>query len=91
MAEIIRCGKPASEMPYFGGNATWGANGKCFGMTKAEVGAQMPTKADSTLSDRQIIDVVAYIFANLVGKGPVTKAECDAFFGAGNPKCAGYK
>ncbi len=90
MAEIIRCGKPASEMPYFGGNSTWTATGKCFGMTRAEVGAMMPIKADTTLSDRQVVNVVAYIFANLAGKGPVTAAECDAFFGAGNPKCAGY-
>ena len=90
MAEVIRCGRPATEMPYFGGNATWGPNGKCYGMTRAEAGPMMPIKADSSLSDRQISSVVAYIFASLVGKGPITREECDAFFGAGQAKCAGY-
>ena len=90
MVEVVRCGRPATEMPYFGGNATWGANGKCYGMTRAEAGPMMPVKADGSLSDRQIANIVAYIFASLVGKGPVTQVECDAFFGPGQAKCAGY-
>jgi mono/diheme cytochrome c family protein len=89
MTEVVRCGKPASEMPYFSSRSWTGAT-QCFGMTAAQVGAGKPPQAGTQLADRQIAAVVAMVFAEFVGKGPVTQEKCVAFMGAESAKCREY-
>ncbi|MBM3507713.1 MAG: hypothetical protein FJX64_08365 [Alphaproteobacteria bacterium] len=89
MIELVRCGKPASEMPYFARNA-WSGTNRCFGMTAATVGAAKPPEAGTFLADRQISALVAMIFAEFVGKGAPTFEECVAFTGQESAKCREY-
>lgn len=90
MSEVIRCGRPQSEMPYFL-SASWRADtNTCYGMTRAQVGAAVPTASPSTLSQRQIDALVAYIFADFVGKPQPTFEECQATLGAASTRCGQY-
>jgi hypothetical protein len=90
LADTIRCGRPGSEMPYFGASRAWTTRYPCYGMTAAEIGDQIPVRGDTGLNDRQINALVAMILTNFVGKGPPTFEECEAFFGVGQTRCAGY-
>jgi mono/diheme cytochrome c family protein len=89
MSEMVRCGKPQSEMPYFFAMA-WAGENKCYGMTRAEVGAMLPNRTDTTLSQRQIDAVVAFIFVQFVGKGDPTFEECTELLGANSTRCPQY-
>ncbi len=82
------CGLPGSEMPYFSRNAY--ATVACFGMNGAQIGTQKPPNAETFLSDAQIDAVVDYLFAKVVGKGPITNAVCQDYYGPTSPVCARY-
>lgn len=89
MAEVVRCGRPGSEMPYFGNNQ-WTAANRCYGMTQAEAGTMMPVKGDNVLNARQLDSLVAFIFSEYVGKPPPTFDECTRAFGTEAARCGGY-
>lgn len=90
MAEIVRCGKLQSEMPYFLGQSWQGDSKTCYGIARAEAGAALPPRTDTTLSQRQIDAVVAFIFAQFVGKGDPTFEECTDLLGANSSRCAQF-
>jgi mono/diheme cytochrome c family protein len=86
--EAIACGRENTQMPFhlkgaFTQRACWGK----------PVG-NLPDNAmgAAELSEEQIDTLVAFLVDNVVGKEPVTKAKCAAFFGnnTSNPACARY-
>ena len=83
LIEVIRCGRPATRMPYHDRNAYKTA--ECYGgMTKSHLGADFPPKAASILRAQEIEAVADYVVENLQGKGEVTYHDCVAFRGEGN-------
>lgn len=88
LREVVMCGLPGSEMPYFSSNAY--ATVACFGMNAAQIGTQKPPNAETFLTDAQIDAVVDYLFAKVVGKGPITNAVCQDHYGPTSPVCARY-
>ena len=72
-------------MPYFDRFAY--TDKRCYGMTAADLGGQMPQRADTTLQRDEIDALADYVAAKIKGAGPVTKAECLAYFGAGTARC----
>ena len=51
----------------------------------------VPDRADTTLQPWEIDAVADYVATNLKGAGPVTRAQCFAFFGrAATAECAKY-
>ena len=90
MVEAVKCGRPMSEMPYFFAAAWQGDAKNCYGMNRADVGAALPPRTDTTLTQRQIDGVVAFIFAQFVGKGDPTFEECTELLGAASTRCAAY-
>jgi hypothetical protein len=90
LIEVIRCGRPATGMPYHDRNAYQSA--ACYGgMTKADLGADFPAKAAILLRPEEIEAVADYVIAHLQGKGPPTHDDCVAFWGEGNRECAAMK
>jgi mono/diheme cytochrome c family protein len=86
LIEVIRCGRPATRMPYHDRKAYDGA--PCYGgMSKAELGADFPPKAASFLREQEIGAVADYVMAHLQGKGAPTYEDCVAFWGEGNREC----
>jgi mono/diheme cytochrome c family protein len=86
LIEVIRCGRPATGMPYHDRNAY--ANGPCYGgVTKSDLGADFPPKAATFLRAQEIEAVADYVVENLQGKGEPTSEDCVAFWGEGNREC----
>jgi mono/diheme cytochrome c family protein len=86
LVEVIRCGRPATRMPYHDRKAYDGA--PCYGgMTKADLGADFPPKAASFLRAQEIEAVADYVIENLQGEGEPTREDCVAFWGGGNREC----
>jgi mono/diheme cytochrome c family protein len=90
LIEVIRCGRPATRMPYHDRKAYDGA--PCYGgMSKSDLGADFPPKAATFLREQEIEAVAAYVVEHLQGKGEPTYEDCVAFWGAGNRECEGMR
>jgi mono/diheme cytochrome c family protein len=68
LIEVISCGRPTTEMPHFDKYAY--EDTKCYGgVTKEQLGANMPPFPHSTsLTQREIAAVADYILATFKGK-----------------------
>src|SRR5262249_50743280 len=86
--EVIKCGRPGKAMPYHDRFAY--TDDRCYGVKAADLGNQMPQRASEPLQQREIEALADYVVAGLKGRGPVTQAECLAYFGAGAANCAQY-
>jgi mono/diheme cytochrome c family protein len=87
LIEVIRCGRPATRMPYHDRNAY--KTVECYGgMTKAELGADFPPKAAILLRAEEIEAVADYVQTQLQGKGAPTYDDCVAFWGQDSHECA---
>jgi mono/diheme cytochrome c family protein len=87
IAEVIRCGRPGTEMPHFDARAY--TDRRCYDVTAAELGDAVPP-AGSSLSPRQIDAIVALLVTRFVGKPDPTYEECVAFWGEGATTCGRY-
>jgi len=88
IAEVVRCGRPGTNMPYHDQRAY--TDDRCYGMTAAQIGDQIPPKPIEPLSDRSINDVADYVFEHLKGRGEPTYDECLEYWGPGR-FCDRYK
>jgi len=88
LSEVIRCGRPGTAMPSHEREAY--RDDRCYGVTKADLGDQVPTRGKS-LSARDLEALVAYILHDMKGRGPATLAECEEFFEPGSSRCNIYK
>jgi hypothetical protein len=67
LVEVIRCGRPGSEMPYFDKYAY--EDKSCYGLSAAELGKQLPPAPHSTsLTLREIEALADYVLATYKGK-----------------------
>lgn len=90
LIEVIRCGRPATRMPYHVRGAYKSVD--CYsGVTEADLGGDFPPKAAKLLRDRQVEAVADYLLAELLGKGEATYQECVDFWGEGSRQCASMK
>ncbi len=83
----IKCGRPGKGMPAFDRLAY--SDGRCYNMTQADLvrqGLQLPDPA-ATLQPREIEMVVDFLFAKVVGKGPMDRAKCIEFWGSDVEAC----
>ena len=85
----IRCGRPGTVMPHFDRFAY--TDKRCYGMTAQDLGDKVPDRAATTLQPWEIDAVADYVATKVKGAGPVTRAQCLAFFGGGSEaECAKY-
>ena len=78
-------------MPYFERDAYQGDDKPCYGMTREDLGKDMPPGAGTFLRPGEIEAVADYVLADVKGKGEPTYAECTAFFGEGSRVCNIYE
>jgi mono/diheme cytochrome c family protein len=87
----IKCGIPGKAMPAFDRLAY--SDGRCYGMKQADLaklGTTMPDPA-ATLQPREIEQVADFLFAKVVGKGPMNHAACVEFFGSEVDACKEFR
>jgi mono/diheme cytochrome c family protein len=78
----IKCGRPGRGMPAFDRLAYTDA-ARCNGTTKADLekNNQELTDPASTLQPREIEMVADFLFAKVIGKGPLDYAKCVEYVG----------
>jgi mono/diheme cytochrome c family protein len=89
VAETIKCGRPGTGMPYHDQFAY--TDKRCYGMTRTDLGNDMPPEPNSFLNSDEIDAVVKYLFATDVGRGPSTYDDCVAFWGTETRQCDSMK
>jgi hypothetical protein len=86
----IKCGVPGKAMPAFDRLAY--SDGRCYGMTQAALkklgGLPDPP---ATLQPREIESVADFLFAKVIGKGPMDRAACIEYFGSEVEACKELK
>jgi mono/diheme cytochrome c family protein len=78
----IKCGRPGKSMPAFDRLAY--SDGRCNNLKTADLqrlGLELPDPA-ATLQPREIEQVADFLFAKVVGKGPMNRAACVEFWGS---------
>jgi mono/diheme cytochrome c family protein len=89
LAEVVKCGRPATGMPYHDKFAY--TDKRCFGVVRADLGKDMPPAGTEFLQAREIDAVVKYLFARAVGRGESTYDECVDFWGIDTRQCEPMK
>src|SRR5262249_48045603 len=85
MAEVVKCGRPGTGMPYHDKFAY--TDKRCYKMTREDLGKDMPPAGNEFLQPREIDAVVKYLFAKDVGRGASTYEECVGFWGSDTREC----
>jgi mono/diheme cytochrome c family protein len=89
LSEIIMCGRVGTEMPFHDRMAY--RDDRCYGLVKADLDpSEIPAKG-KTITARDLADLVAYLRANVVGQGKVTRAQCEAYWRPDHPTCRNLK
>ncbi len=86
----IKCGLPGTGMPPFDKFAY--SDGRCYGLKKADLakaGQRMSDPPD-TLQNREIEFIADFMFAKIIGKGPMDHAKCIAFWGEETDACTEF-
>jgi mono/diheme cytochrome c family protein len=84
---VISCGIPGKAMPHFDDQAY--TDKRCYGMTEAEMGDKVPPFPPSTTLPRRDIELVAdYLLAKVIGRGAITRQECEEKLGPRVRSCA---
>src|SRR5215471_7339251 len=88
LATTIKCGRPGTGMPAFDKFAY--SDGRCYGMKKEDLKTPMPDPP-ATFQVREINLVADFLFAKVVGKGPMDRAKCIAYWGSDVDACRDFK
>jgi len=86
----IKCGRPGTGMPPFDKLAY--SDGRCFGLKQADLKARQLTVADppSTLQPIEVERIADFLFAKVIGKGPMDHAKCIEFWGSEVDACSEF-
>jgi mono/diheme cytochrome c family protein len=86
----IRCGRPGKSMPAFDRLAY--TDGRCADVKLADLkrlGLQLPDPA-ATLQPREIEMLADFLFAKVIGKGPMDRAKCIEYWGSDVEACGEF-
>jgi hypothetical protein len=84
----IKCGRPGKSMPAFDRLAY--SDGRCADLKTADLqrlGLQLPDPA-ATLQPREIELLGDFLFAKIIGKGPMDRAKCIEYWGSDVETCS---
>ena len=87
----IKCGRPGRSMPAFDRFAY--SDGRCYGMKEDDLRSSGQTLFDppATLQPREIETLVDFMFAKVIGQGPMTRAKCVEYWGSEVEACRELK
>jgi mono/diheme cytochrome c family protein len=89
LVEVISCGRPGTPMPHYDELAY--TDKRCYGVTETELGPQAPSLPPSTTLQKREMEAIAdYLVAKVIGRGPVTREECEEMFGKEARSCGEY-
>jgi hypothetical protein len=89
LINVIQCGIPGTAMPHFDELAY--TDKRCYGMSEADLGSRTPPFPPSTTLVGREVEVLAdYLIAKIIGRGPITRAECIENFGERARSCNDY-
>jgi hypothetical protein len=91
LIKTVKCGRPGTGMPAFDRLAY--SDGRCFGLKLSDLrarGLEMPD-APATLAANEVERLVDFLFAKVVGKGPIDHAACVDFWGSDVETCKELK
>jgi hypothetical protein len=86
----IKCGRPGKGMPAFDRLAY--SDGRCYDMKEADLkrlGLQLPDPP-ATLQAREIEMLADFLFAKVIGKGPMDRAKCIEYWGSDVQACSEF-
>jgi mono/diheme cytochrome c family protein len=89
LAETVKCGRPGTGMPFHDQYAY--TDKRCYGLTREDLGNDMPPEPNAFLNPHEIDAVVKYLFATDVGRGESTYDDCVAFWGKDTRQCEPMK
>jgi hypothetical protein len=87
LVQTIKCGRPGTGMPAFDKFAY--TDGRC-GVKAADLKTPM-TDPPATFQPREIELVVGFLMEKVVGKGPMDRAKCVAYWGSEVDACKEFK
>jgi mono/diheme cytochrome c family protein len=76
----IKCGRPGRGMPAYDKFAY--SDGRCYGMREADLKRLPMADLPATLQPREIETLADFLFAKVIGKGPMNRARCAEYWGA---------
>jgi mono/diheme cytochrome c family protein len=84
----IKCGRPGRGMPAFDRQA-YKDPSRCMNLTEADLKKNNQELVDpaSTLQPREIEMVADFLFAKVIGKGPMDHAKCVEYWGSEQEVC----
>ena len=85
---VIKCGLPGRDMPAFDRLAY--SDDRCLGRTRADLrrmGLTLPDPA-ATLQPREIERLADFLFAKVIGQGPLDRAACIEYWGSDVDVCS---
>ena len=82
LIKTIKCGRPGTGMPAFDRLAY--SDGRCFGLKQADLRARGLVMSDppATLAPNEVELLVGFLFAKVIGKGPMDRATCIDYWGS---------
>jgi len=86
----IKCGLPGTGMPPFDKFAY--SDGRCYGLKQADLAkaGQRMSDPPATLQNREIEFLADFMFAKVIGKGPMDHAKCVAFWERESDACSEF-
>jgi Cytochrome C oxidase, cbb3-type, subunit III len=82
LIKTVKCGRPGTGMPAFDRLAY--SDGRCFGLKLNDLrarGLEMPDPP-STLAANEVELLADFLFAKVIGKGPIDRAACIDLWGS---------
>ncbi len=86
----VKCGRPGRGMPAFDKFAY--SDARCYGMKQADLKSRELSLPDppATLQPREIELLADFLFAKIVGKGPMNRARCVEYWGSEAEVCGEF-
>ncbi len=88
LAEVIKCGRPGTQMPYHDSVAY--RDDRCYGLVLADLQqGEVPVRG-KTFRDKDVSHMIAYLQQYLIGLGKPTLEECALYYGASADTACAY-
>jgi hypothetical protein len=86
----IKCGRPGRSMPAFDKLAY--SDARCYGIKQADLKSRGLSMTDppATLQPREVELLADFLFAKIIGKGPMNRAKCKEYWGAEVEACSEF-
>lgn len=88
LTEVIKCGRPGTQMPYH--EAAAYRDDRCYGMVMADFDPGSEPVRGKTFRDKQLADLIAYLQTHEIGRGKPNYEECADYYGTSADKACSY-